>query len=60
MSHECHKEEVISLIRDDLKEIRKDVKMLLERTAMLSVKASVWGIAGGAIVMVMFFLKKGW
>ena len=55
--HICYKEEVISLIREDLKEIKRDVKKLISSVAMLTVKASVWGIAGGAIVVALTYFK---
>lgn len=58
MEQHCQKEEVINIIKDDLKEIKKDIKTLLSSVAMLTVKSSVWGIAGGAIVLLIYILKK--
>jgi hypothetical protein len=59
MSNPCQKEEIIAIIREDLKEIKVDVKKLLSSVAILSVKAGIWGIGGGAIVVALWFLKKG-
>ena len=57
MEHQCQKEEIIKIIREDLKVIKDDVKTLLSSVAVLAVKASVWGVAGGAIVVALWYLK---
>ena len=40
-------------LRDDLKEVKSDIKELLQRTARLDVKSTVWGFFGGAIPVII-------
>jgi len=49
--HECKHQ-------DDLKEIKSDIKTLLQRTAILEVKAGIWGLLGGSIPIIITLLIK--
>jgi len=49
MSHDCEKGAELEHMRDDVVEIRQDVKTILQRTAALEVKATMWGVLGGMI-----------
>lgn len=49
--HDC-------LHRDDIKEIRSDIKTILQRTATLEVKAGIWGLLGGAVPVIVLLLIK--
>jgi hypothetical protein len=50
MDH-CDKNREIDQIRDDLKEIRGDVKILIKKVEHLRVKASIWGALGGIVAL---------
>ena len=62
--HDCAKEESIQVIREDVREIRKDVKVLLQTMAAVQVKSTIWGSIGGtipfilAIIIWLFGVKK--
>lgn len=47
----CDKTKEIELIREDVREIRLDVKKLLQVTSVLRVKSSMWGALGGFIAL---------
>ena len=52
MSHECHKEDFLGLMKEDVTEIKKDVKSLL-KTKNILIGA---GIAISAFVSFLFTL----
>lgn len=49
--------------RDDMKELKTDVKQILQDVAALKVKSGVWGAIGGMCVVVITlvtgFVHKG-
>ena len=49
--------------RDDLKELKTDVKQILQDVATLKVKSGIWGAVGGmcmvVITLVTGFIHKG-
>ena len=61
MNHKCNKEDVLEIMREDIMEIRKDVKHQLRGMASLKVKASVAGILSGsigaAVVLALKYIK---
>ena len=57
-NHECNKAEVINIIRDDIKEVRKDIKLLLQKVSGNSVKVSLMGMISGGIGAAIFILTK--
>jgi len=59
VDHKCRKEEVIDIVLAKVTAVETDVKKLLTEVAILSVKSSVWGVAGGAIVLALWILKTG-
>ncbi len=45
---------------DDIKEIKKDVKSILQRLSKLEVKSSFWGIVGGLLAfMSAYIIQNG-
>ena len=48
--YKCQKEDSIANIQLDVREIRKDVKLLLRETSALKAKAMLWGSFGGIII----------
>lgn len=64
MEHNCSKEDAIDTIKEDVREIRTDVKELLKDTSALKVKSAIWGSIGGCIpfiiglVVWLFGVKK--
>jgi len=45
--------------REDIVEIRKDVKKILQRVSVVEVKSTVWGVFGGALVAMGLYITKG-
>lgn len=62
MSHDCRKGDELEHMREDVVEIRRDVKRILQRTAALEVKATMWGALGGMIpflsVIILWIIKE--
>jgi hypothetical protein len=67
--HPCQKEDIIGVIRDELREIRnlqvKTISKLSKievaftsKIAKLEVKSGLFGLLGGAIVIAVWILKK--
>jgi len=65
----CQHEELISILKDDLKEIKRDVKDgfktidkdmkgVIRKTAMLEAKSGILGILGGSVVILVKQLIK--
>lgn len=59
MDHECKQEGLISALYDDVKEIKRDIKVIIKTMSVLTVKSSVWGIIGGAVVVALWYFKEG-
>ena len=53
MSLPCTKEDAIDTIKEDVREIRHDVKLLLQETAALKIKSAIWGGIGGCLPFII-------
>ena len=56
MSNPCIKEDAIDTIKEDVREIRKDVKLLIKETAVLRIKSSFWGGFAGIVTSLIAIL----
>lgn len=61
MTDKCRYEQTIAITREDIKEIKSDLKMILQDISALKVKAGFWGAIGGAIPiaigLIVWFLR---
>lgn len=56
MDHKCNKEATLEMIREDLQELRADVKTLLVSNADLRAKSGFWGMIGGSLTFVVGYI----
>lgn len=58
MEHKCNKTEVIDIIKSDIKEIRGDVKVILQSVSTNAAKMSLMGMVSGGIGASIIIILK--